>query len=140
MGRGIFQKGSNVQAHEDQARRLPPRHACGDDKLALAYLSAGRLREALPLCEQALKLENAKLGRGRSETLIAMNNLALVYRNVGRVDEALPLFEETLKLKTAVSGPDDPNTFLTMNNLALADRDAGRRSEALPLLEKTQSW
>ena len=43
--------------------------------LALAYQKVGKLDLALPLYEETLKIQKAKLGLDHPNTLITMNNL-----------------------------------------------------------------
>ncbi len=105
--------------------------------LATAYQAAGKLDLALPLFEETLKLQKAKLGPDHPDTLTTMGSLASAYRAAGKLDLALPLFEETLKLQKAKLGYDHPNTLNTMNNLASAYRAAGKLDLALPLFEET---
>ena len=81
------------------------------NNLAMAYRDAGRPTEALPLLEETLKLQKAKLGPDHPDTLDSMNNLAMAYQAAGRLDEAIPLYEETLKLQKAKLGPDHPDTL-----------------------------
>jgi tetratricopeptide (TPR) repeat protein len=92
---------------------------------------------ALPLFEETLKLNKAKLGADHPVTLTSMNNLAVSYQAADKLDLALPLFEETLKLNKAKLGADHPDTLNSMNNLASAYQAAGKLDQALPLLEET---
>ncbi len=103
--------------------------------LALAYRDAGRLAEAVPLFEDALKRRQATLDPDHPETLNTMNNLALAYRDTGRLAEALTLYEDTLKRTKAKLGPNHRLTLQVMKNLAAAYQAAGRLPEALPLFE-----
>ena len=65
--------------------------------LAVAYIEAGKLDLALPLFEETLKLQKAKLGPDHPDTLMSMSNLAVAYHRAGKLDLALPLVEETLE-------------------------------------------
>jgi tetratricopeptide (TPR) repeat protein len=106
--------------------------------LAEAYLGAGRLPEAIALCEPTLKRMEDKLGLDHPDTLMSRNNLAEAYLDAGRLPEAIRLFEATLKQRESKLGPDHPDTLNSRNNLALgyemlnrwADAEALRR-EAL---------
>ena len=62
--------------------------------LAGVYQAAGNLDLALPLFEQTLKLQRAKLGAEHPDTLLTMNNLAVAYMNKGDTVNAEPLFRE----------------------------------------------
>jgi tetratricopeptide (TPR) repeat protein len=105
--------------------------------LAVAYQAAGKLNLALPLFEETLKLQKAKLGPDHPDTLTTMNNLALAYKVAGKLDLALPLYEETLKIQKAKLGPDHPHTLTSVGNLAKAYQAAGKLDLALPLFEET---
>ena len=103
--------------------------------LATAYRAAGRLDEAIPLCERTLADAEQVLGPTHPDTLIARNNLARVYRAAGRLEEAIPLYECNLADRERVLGPTDPETMKSRNHLADAYRTAGRLDEAIPLFE-----
>ena len=81
------------------------------NNLASGYQAAGQLDRALPLLEETLALQKAKLGPDHPDTLTSMNNLAIGYQAAGQLDRALPLFEETLALQKAKLGPDHPDTL-----------------------------
>jgi tetratricopeptide (TPR) repeat protein len=102
----------------------------------VAYQTAGRLAEALPLYEQTLELRKAKLGPEHPDTLTSMSNLAVAYQTAGRLAEALPLYEQTLELRKAKLGPEHPETLRSMNNFAGAFESAGRLDEAEALFRE----
>ncbi|HXJ57057.1 MAG TPA: serine/threonine-protein kinase [Verrucomicrobiae bacterium] len=128
------------RALELRRARLGPDHpdtltSMGD--LAAAYLSAGKLDQALPLAEETLKLRKANLEPDHPNTLDSMDRLAWAYLVSGKLKQALPLAEETLRLSKAKLGPGHPVTLDTMNTLANAYRDTGKLDLALPLFEET---
>jgi tetratricopeptide (TPR) repeat protein len=104
--------------------------------LANAYRTAGKLELALPLFEETLKFQKAKLGTENPDTLWSIVSLAWTYQDAGKPDLALPLFEETLKLRKAKFGPESPTTIYSMNLLANAYWTAGKLDLALPLYEE----
>jgi tetratricopeptide (TPR) repeat protein len=106
------------------------------NNLAGAYQAAGKLDLALPLLEETLKLQKAKLGAEHPLTLVTMNNLATLYWRQKRLDRSIPLFEETLRLREKKQGRQHPETLNTLANLGVNYRDAGRLAEAIPLLEE----
>ena len=53
------------------------------NNLAVAYQAAGKLDLALPLLEETLKLQKAKLGPDHPDTLTSLNNLAVAYQTPG---------------------------------------------------------
>ncbi|WP_454933455.1 FxSxx-COOH system tetratricopeptide repeat protein [Actinomyces oris] len=107
------------------------------NNLAGAYRDAGRLDEAIALCEETLEDRTRTLGPHHPDTLTSRNNLASAYRDAGRLDEAITLCEETLTDSTRILGPHHPDTLATRNNLASAYRDAGRLDEAITLHGQT---
>jgi hypothetical protein len=107
------------------------------NNLALCYQAASKLDLALPLFEETLKLQKAKLGADHPDTLTSMNNLAAGYQAAKKLDLALPLYEETLKLRKATLGADHHETLTSMNNLAGGYHAAGKLDLALPLAEET---
>jgi tetratricopeptide (TPR) repeat protein len=109
------------------------------NNLALVFSDAGKLDAALPLYEETLRLQKAKLGPDHPDTLTSMSNLGNGYADAGKLDSALPLYEETLRLRKAKLGPDHPDTLASMSNLATGYRDAGRLDAALPLFEAAAS-
>jgi tetratricopeptide (TPR) repeat protein len=104
--------------------------------LGLALLDTGKMDQALPLLEQAFKLNKAKLGPQHTSTLNIMRTLAVAYRDSGQLDHALPLFQELLKLNTAVRGPNDPETRLTTEGLVKTLRKAGKLEQAEAMLRE----
>src|SRR5262249_13966871 len=97
----------------------------------------GDLDRALPLLEETLRLEKARLGPDHPKTLVAMSNLALSYRNAGRLHASIPLMLECLKRQEKKLGRDHYVTLVMVNNLGAFYRDAGQLDEALPLLEES---
>jgi tetratricopeptide (TPR) repeat protein len=107
------------------------------NNLAVTYLQAGRVAEAIPLLEQTLASRERGLGSDHPDTLQSRNNLAVAYQRAGRAAEAIPLHRATLLASERVLGADHPDTLSSRNNLAIAYRDAGRNDEAIPLLQST---
>ena len=105
--------------------------------LALCYLDAGRVGEAIPLFERTLADRVRVLGGDHPDTLTSRRNLALAYRAAGRLGEATSLYERTLADRVRVFGEDHPDTLTSQSNLAAVYRDAGRAGEAIPLQERT---
>jgi tetratricopeptide (TPR) repeat protein len=103
------------------------------NNLATAYLSAGRLADALPLLESTLKGQKAALGPDHPDTLITVGNVAIAHRNAGRLDDALPFFVEALKGQEAALGRDHPDTMMSRNDLAVTYEELKRPADALPL-------
>ena len=119
----------------DLERLLGPDHPDtlnSRNSLAVAYLGAGRVAEAIPLFEQILAaVRQRMLGPDDSETLISQNNLASAYQDAGRTAEAIRLYELNLETRERLLGPDDPSTLNSRGNFAAAYRDGGRVGEAI---------
>ncbi len=107
------------------------------NSLATAYLSAGRVAEAIPLFEQTLAVRQRLLGPDDPDTLTSQNNLASAYQDAGRTADAIRLYELNLEVRERLLGADHPSTLNSRGNLAAAYQDAGRADEAIPLLERT---
>ncbi len=104
--------------------------------LANSYIAANRLKEALELDEETVRLLKAKLGPNDPETLASMNNLANSYSTVRRYKEALQVNQEVCDRYRSLRGPEHPDTLVSMGNLAKSFSDLGRHDEARELLEK----
>ena len=105
--------------------------------LAFAYLSAGRIDEAIGLFERTLADCERALGDDDHYTLFSRGGLAGAYQAAGRIDEAIGLFERTLADCERVLGDDDHYTLFSRGGLAVAYQAAGRIDEAVPLFERT---
>ena len=111
-------------------------HMQGADAIAGAYVSTGRLSEAITLLEQVLTDCVRVLGEDHPDTLASRNNLAGAYESAGRLTEAITLFEQVLPDRIRVLGEDHPDTLASRNNLAGAYESAGRLTEAITLYEQ----
>ena len=111
-------------------------HMHGADAIASAYVSAGRITEAIALFEQVLPDRIRVLGEDHPDTLASRNNLAGAYLSAGRITEAIALFEQVLPDRIRVLGEDHPDTLASRNNLAYAYESAGRLEEAIALFEQ----
>jgi tetratricopeptide (TPR) repeat protein len=102
-----------------------------------SYLQVhGRAREARPLLEQALAIDQALYGQDNPAVTTALNNLALVLRDLGDPAAARPLLEQALTIDQDAYGRDHPSTATDLNNLALVLQDLGDPAAARPLLEQ----
>ena len=107
------------------------------NSLATAYLSAGRVAEAIPLFEQTLAVRQRLLGLDDPDTLTSQNNLASAYQDAGRTVLCDPALRAQPGGTRAVAGCRPPQHPELPGNLAAAYQDAGRADEAIPLLEGT---
>ena len=111
-------------------------HMQGADAIASAYVSTGRLSEAIALLEQVLTDCVRVLGEDHPDTLASRNNLAGAYESAGRLNEAITLYEQVLPDSIRILGEDHPITLASRNNLATTYRSAGRLTEAITLFEQ----
>ena len=110
-------------------------HMQGAAAITKAYVSAGRLSEAIALLEQVIT-DCVLLGEDHPNTLSIRNNLAGAYESAGRLTEAITLYEQVLPDSIRVLGEDHPHTLTSRNNLAGAYLSAGRITEAITLYEQ----
>ncbi len=125
-----------TQAQEEykNQRKQNPRYAA----MLLRDLSSikgeqGDIRNAIPICEQSLKICEEQLGASHLDTSISLNNLAGLYQSQGRYSDAEPLYVEALEISKAELGDRHPDTASSLNNLAGLYESQGRYGEAEPL-------
>ena len=105
--------------------------------LALAYLDAGRVGDAITVQEETLRVQERVLGPDHPDTLGSRDNLATAYLAADRITEAIAMHEQVLATRERVLGADDLDTLISRDNLALAYDAAGRTTEAIRLRKQT---
>ncbi len=105
--------------------------------LALAFLLADRLNEALPLAEKAHDLYVEMPEPDDPKLHSVMNNLALAYQSDGQLDKAILILEHELAWSQSTLEPDDPDLLANMSNLANMYGDAGQMDRAIVMHEKS---
>ena len=113
-----------------------PRTLTARGNLASAYLSAGRLEQAIELHEQNLAEALRVLGPDHPDILSSRNNLAYAYESAGRLEQAIELHEQNLADRERILDPNHPNILASRNNLASAYLSAGRLEQAIELHEQ----
>ena len=90
------------------------------NNLAVAYQDAGRVAEAIPLLEQALRLFQRKYSGPdhRRHACFDEQSGRGLQDVAGRPSEAVPLFEKVLAIRKAKLPPDHPDLLTSINNLA----------------------
>jgi len=78
----------------------------------------GDYAQALPLAENALKINQQQHGEEHPVTLTCLNNLAWLYQQSGDHLKAQPLFERVLELRERLLGKNHPETIICLRNLA----------------------
>jgi tetratricopeptide (TPR) repeat protein len=125
----LFDTGRQILGH-DHLGTLRAR-----DRLAAAYLSAGRAAEAAVANEQSLADRERVLGADHPDTLTACGNFARACLAAGRAADAVPLYERALAGREEALGPGDPATVTARGNLAAAYREAGQPEQAIAILQ-----
>ncbi len=92
----------------------------------------GLVREALPVCEQALAIRRDQLGMRHEDTIQSMNNLSVIHANLGEYEESEALMREALEARRALSGDEHEDTVSIARNLGMVLRLQERLDEALP--------
>lgn len=102
-------------------------------KLAFAYISQGRYREAASLAERSLDVGQAVYGVRSYDVATLRVDLARIYMLLGRFAEAEPLFTQAIELQEA-SSYESRDLGLWLLGLADLYLAQARYSEAEPLL------
>jgi len=88
--------------------------------LATAYWYERRLDKSIPLFEETLRQQRAKLGDDHPDTIQTAFNLAVNYRDDRRLDEAIALFDDWLARCRTKLGADHPGTLYGLTGLVEA--------------------
>jgi adenylate cyclase len=108
-----------------KAMRMAPYYpAFWLDRIALAYLSTGRYREAIEACD--LMLDRSR--KGEVNPFFAHLFLAEAYAGLGQIDKAKTQAEEVLKIK--------PNFSIEGEKLLAAYKDPAHKERHFALLRK----
>ena len=124
LGTEVAAKRGRVH-HPDVATHL--------NNLAQLLQSAGRLKEAEPTVQRALKIDEAVYGPNHPEVATDLNNLGGLLCATDRRAEAEPIMQRALKIDEAAYGPNHPEVARDLNNLAHLLHDTNRLNDAEPL-------
>jgi tetratricopeptide (TPR) repeat protein len=108
-----------------------------DERLADAYLAAGRAAEAVTWFQRVLAGRVAALGAGHPGTVRARRDLGRALIAAGQPGEAATVLEGAVGDYDRVLGPDHPDTISAREELAAAYRASGRLSDAIRLYRRT---
>jgi tetratricopeptide (TPR) repeat protein len=108
-----------------------------DERLADAYLAAGRAAEAVTWFQRVLAGRVTTLGAGHPGTVRARRDLGRALIAAGQPGEAATVLEGAVGDYDRVLGPDHPDTISAREELAAAYRASGRLSDAIRLYRRT---
>jgi tetratricopeptide (TPR) repeat protein len=106
------------------------------NEMAVVYYENAKYKEAEPLMQRALKIDEASLGKDHPNVARDLNNLAQLYQATNRLKEAEPLMQRALKIDEASLGKDHPKVARDLNNLAQLYKATNRLKEAEPLMQR----
>jgi tetratricopeptide (TPR) repeat protein len=110
--------------------------------LPVYYLTArnlvnyGKVREAVSLLEQVVKIQEQTLAEDHPSRLASQHGLAIAYRANGQVKEAVSLLEQVVKIREQTLAEDHPSRLASQHTLATAYQANGQVKEAVSLLEQ----
>ena len=108
------------------------------DQAAILY-EKGNLTDALPLFEQAAKLNESKYGFIHEKTGTSLANLATIYQEMGNYEKALELNKRLVELAHNLLGPENVRTALCMIDEAKICMLLNKFQDAILLRKKAAS-
>jgi tetratricopeptide (TPR) repeat protein len=99
----------------------------------LDHLQAGRLEEAGPPLEEALRIAESEFGPQDPNLAVSLNNLGSLYGAQDRYAEAERLLLRALAIREGTLGPEHPEVAASLRNLAWLLTRQGRYPEATAL-------
>ena len=92
-----------------------------EGSLAAVLMEQGRLREAAPLVDHALRLRRQRLGPNHTSTVRALEQLAELRERSGQKKEAEEIYAQALAMRRQKLGDQHPDVLMTL--FASGDRD-----------------
>jgi tetratricopeptide (TPR) repeat protein len=108
-----------------------------NERLARAYLAAGRAADAISLLQWARQVRAARLGPDHPDTLDLTRSLGLALVSAGRFGEAVAVLGEAAASGERSSGPNGLPALSAREDLAAAHRAAGEFPAAIALYRAT---
>lgn len=108
-----------------------------DERLAEAYLAAGRPGEAVSWFERVQANRVKALGPDHPGTAAARRDLGHALMAASQFPEAITVLGGTVSEYQRLRGPDHPDTLAAQDELAAAYRAAGQFGDAIPLYRRT---
>jgi len=121
-------------------RVLGPSHLdtlVASERLAEAYLTAGRAAEAVSWFQWVLAARSREFGQYDPGTIAARRNLGRALAAAERLREAFTVLDQALRDYERIHGPDHLETLGTREYLAEAHRAAGELADAIRLYRRT---
>ncbi|PRX92388.1 tetratricopeptide repeat protein [Allonocardiopsis opalescens] len=116
-----------LAGHEELLGPLHPQTLTARNNLAVSYLAAGRVGEAVGEYERALTYAVHVEGADHPETLIIRRNLAAAYLRAGRPGDAVALLRRAQAAAHATLGERHPESRGLARQLSRAVAALGRR-------------
>ncbi len=122
------------------------RRAHGDDytavpvvlnNLASIYRGTGRVRQALPLLEEAIEIQRELLGPDHVDVTSPLINLGRVYVSLGQPDRAEEPLREALALRRRAYGDDHSRVGTALDALGAAALARGDVADAVDLYRQS---
>jgi tetratricopeptide (TPR) repeat protein len=99
--------------------------------------AAGRFREAVPLAQRVLAINERRFGPDHPIVANSLYNLAMLYVNAGSYADAEPLYRRALAIYEKARGPTHPEVADALDNLASVYNYQGRYADAEPLYKRS---
>ena len=99
-------------------------------------INHGKIREAVSLLEQVVKIGEQTLAEDHPSRLASQHALARAYRANGQVREAVSLLEQVVKIREQTLAEDHPSRLASQQVLATMYWDLGRRNTALQITKQ----
>lgn len=103
-------------------------------QLGKALLFYGDMEHARPYFEQALAIQQIKLG-DHDDTATTLNHLGFLLMRQGELAAARPCHEQALRMRRAILGDEHPAVVDSLSNLAYIDFRQGNLESAHSLLQ-----
>jgi len=106
------------------------------NNLASLYYTVANYKDAEPLYNLALAIDEASFGKDHPNVATDLSNLAQLYQDTNRPSEAEPMFKRALAIWEKSLGENHPQVATALNNIAMLYQDTNRLSEAEPLMKR----
>jgi tetratricopeptide (TPR) repeat protein len=121
------------RAVDRRFKNQPLTEAAIRQTLGHTYMAVGKVTEAQPHLDRAVKLLTANLGADDPKTLNARNGVAVMLKSQGKEAQAEEIYLDILKASIARVGPNDTLTLDVKHNLARLYRSQGHYDRAQKL-------